>query len=159
MKTHWKKLSNTKFMGSWNFEPDEEKILTIATVGQEEVTMPDGTIETKRVITFEEDGEKPMICNNVNSATIADVLNTPYMEDWIGKGIILVVQKVQAFGKLTDAIRVRPVKPYECEECGKIIKGDSDRTPLEIKQQTMKKYKKALCADCEAKRKGKKADG
>ena len=151
MKTHWKKLSNAKYMGSWDFEPEEEKILTIADVRQEEVTTPDGTIETKRVISFEEEGEKPMICNNVNSATIADVLNTPYMEDWIGKGIILIVQKVQAFGKLTDAIRIRPVKPYECEECGKIIKGDSNRTPLEIKQQTKKKHGKVLCTECERK--------
>ncbi len=54
MKTHWKKLSNTKYMGSWDFEPDEEKILTIAKVQQEEVTAPDGTVEMKRFITFEE---------------------------------------------------------------------------------------------------------
>jgi hypothetical protein len=157
MKTHWKKLSNTKYMGSWDFEPDEEKILTIADVHQEEVTAPDGTSEMKRVITFEETGEKPFIVNNTNAATIEDVLNTPYMEDWAGKGIILVVQKIQAFGKLTDGIRVRPVKPYECEECRKIIKGDSERTPLEIKQQTKKKFGKVLCAECEALLKGKKA--
>lgn len=157
MKTHWKKLSNTKYMGSWDFEPDEEKVLTIAKVQQEEVTAPDGTVEMKRVITFAENGEKPFICNNTNAATISDVLNTPYMEDWNGKGIILVVQKVQAFGKLTDGIRVRPVKPYECEECGKIIKGDSERTPLEIKQQTKKKFGKVLCSECEALLKGKKA--
>ena len=144
-------------MGSWDFEPDEEKILTIADVHQEEVTAPDGTSEMKRVITFEETGEKPFIVNNTNAATIEDVLNTPYMEDWAGKGIILVVQKIQAFGKLTDGIRVRPVKPYECEECGKIIKGDSERTPLEIKQQTKKKFGKVLCAECEALLKGKKA--
>ena len=155
MKTHWKKLSNARYMGSWDFEPDEEKILTIASIGQEEVTSPDGTAEMKRVITFSEDGEKPMICNNVNSATIADIYGSPYMEDWIGKGIILVVQKIQAFGKLTDAIRIRPVKPYECEECGKIIKGDNERTPLEIKQQTKKKYGKVLCTECE----GKKSNG
>ena len=153
MKTHWKKLSNTKYMGSWDFEPDEEKILTIANVGQEEVTSPDGTIEMKRVITFEED-EKPMICNNVNAAAIEGAYSSPYMEDWIGKAIILVVQKVQAFGKLTDAIRVRPVKPYECECCGKAIKGDNERTPLEVKQQTKKKYGKVLCPECEAKAAG-----
>jgi len=152
MKTHWKKLSNTKYMGSWDFEPDEEKILTIADVKQEEVTSPDGVSENKRVITFEED-VKPMICNSINAATISDVLDSPYMEDWIGHGVILVVQKVQAFGKLTDAIRIRPVKPYKCEVCGAIIKGDSERTPLELKQQTKKKYGKAMCADCEKKTK------
>lgn len=152
MRTHWKKLSNTKYMGSWDFQPDEEKIVTISKIGQEDVTSPDGTIEAKRVLTFEED-EKPMICNNTNAATIADVHNSPYMEDWIGKSIILVVQRIQAFGKLTDAIRVRPVKPYECESCGKAIHGDKDRTPLEIKQQTKKKFGKVLCADCEAKEK------
>ena len=148
--THWKKLSNTKYLGSWDFEPDEEKILTISQVKQEEVTSPDGDIEMKRVIYFVED-EKPMICNNTNAATIADVHGTPYMEEWSGKGIILTVQKVQAFGKLTDAIRIRPVKPYECEECGGIIKGDGERTPMEIKQQTKKKFGKILCSDCEKK--------
>lgn len=151
--THWKKLSNSKYMGSWDFEPEEEKILTIAGVSQEDVTSPDGEVERKRVLSFTED-EKPMICNNVNAAAISEVVGSPYMEEWEGKSIILTVQKIQAFGKLTDAIRVRPVKPYMCECCGKPLKGDSDRTPNEQKQQTKKKYGRVLCAVCEAKEKG-----
>lgn len=153
MKTHWKKWSNTKFLGSWDFEPGEDKTVIIDRVEHEAVTSPDGTVEMKRVMYFDESEDlKPFIVNETNANAISDVLGSEYMEDWSGKGIILTVQKVPAFGKLTDAVRVRPVKPHECEECGKPIKGNSDETPLEIKKRTQKKYGKALCLNCERKK-------
>lgn len=146
-KTHWKKWSNPKYIGSWDFMPGEEKVLIIDRVEHEELTDATGKIDTKPVLYFSED-VKPLICNKTNAETISEVLGTPYIEDWPGKGIILSVQKVQTARGLTDGIRVRPVKPYECENCGKPIKGNEEETAMEVKNRIKKKYGKVLCPDC-----------
>ena len=56
-------------------------------------------------------GQKPFILNKTNAKTIATILGTPYIEDWIGKQIQLYVAKVKAFGQTVDALRVRDFPP------------------------------------------------
>lgn len=145
--THWKKLTNPNYIGSYAFQPGEEKPLIIKSVGQEEVQNPEGGKELCIVAHFVQD-EKPLILNKTNCKTIEKLAGTPDIEQWPGIGIILCVQKVKAFGELTDAVRIRPVKPFMCADCGGIITGYGGKSHAEIREHTLKTYKRQLCAAC-----------
>lgn len=145
--THWKKLTNPNYLGSYAFNPGEEKPLTIDHVCQEEVTNPEGGKE-QCIVAYFKQPEKPLILNKTNCKSIEKLTGTPDIEQWPGAGIILCVQKVKAFGELVEAVRVRPVKPFTCEHCGGIITGYGSKTHAEIRDYTRKNYGKALCAAC-----------
>lgn len=54
--------------------------------------------------------KKGLVTNRTNAMTIA-ALYSPETSNWIGKAITLYPTKVQAFGKVNDAIRVKPQVP------------------------------------------------
>ncbi len=151
MKTHWKKLTNPDYLGSYAFDPGVDKVLTIKSVANEVVTGADGKKETCVVMRFVEP-EKPLILNTTNSKTINKIHKTPYIEEWAGKKIQLFVQEgVKAFGETVDAVRVRPYIPKDaptCEECGGDVNAAEGRTAQYIAQYTKGKYGRVLCASC-----------
>ena len=106
--THWKKLTNPNYLGSWDFVQGEKKTLTIDKVTQEEVIDVQQNVAKKEVIVvfFKEKGIKPLILNKTNCKTIQGIYKTPYIQEWSGKRISIHVEKVKAFGKLEDALRV-----------------------------------------------------
>lgn len=142
-KTHWKKLTNPNYLGSWSFQPGEEKTVTIKEVKQEIVKNQNGSEECT-IAYFDED-VKPLILNKTNAEMIARVWGTPFIEDWKGLKITLKVKKINAFGEMVDAVRVSNTRPTEktftCESCGKPV---SER----VTTATKSKLNKILCADC-----------
>lgn len=153
--THWKKLMNPNFLGSYAFEPGEEKALTIQAVTQEEVTNPAEPEKKERcIVAHFVQAEKPLILNKTNCKAIEKLTGTPDIESWTGAGIILCVQRVPAFGELVEAVRVRPVKPFLCADCGGVISGFGGKSHAEIREYTRKKYKRQLCAACAEKAAG-----
>ena len=150
--THWKKLTNPNYMGSYAFQPGEEKAVTIASVGQETVTNPaEPDKKESCIVAHFKQPEKPLILNKTNCKTIERLAGTPDIEKWPGVGILLCVQRVQAFGELVEAVRIRPVPPFVCSDCGEIISGYKDRTHAEIRDYTRKEYGRQLCAACATK--------
>jgi len=156
--THWKALTNPNYIGSYAFQPGEEKIGTIKKAQSESITGFDGKTSQCIVVYFEESDLKPLVMNKTNCKMMGK-LYSPYLEDWPGKSVIMAVQKVNAYGEITDAIRIRPVKPLICESCGKPIKAYGRKNAVELAQYTKEKYKKQLCATCANKAKGEKKDG
>lgn len=157
--THWKKLENPDYIGSYAFQPGERKAVTIAGVRREVVNGPDGKREECTIVTFREN-EKPLILNATNGKMIAKVSGTPYVEQWAGHRIVLAVEKVKAFGDLVDAVRVQkdriaPVATaeYTCADCGQIIKDAAGLTASQIAGGSKKKYGETLCLDCATDRK------
>lgn len=153
-KTHWKKLTNPNYLGSYAFQPGEEKTVTIKEVKQEIVQNQNGKEECT-VAYFVED-VKPLILNKTNCDMIAKVWGSPYIEDWNGKQITLKVKKVSAFGDMVDAVRVSKERPEEeilCEVCGNPIEPASGRTAKEIATATKTKYGKCMCVECARKEK------
>lgn len=150
---HWKKLTNPNYLGSYAFEPGEEKPLTIREICTEEVTNPSDPDHLKEicVVAYFTQNEKPLILNKTNLKAIERLAGTPDVEKWPGTGIILCVQKVRAFGELVDAVRIRPVKPFVCADCGGIITGFGGKSHAEIREHTQKTYKRPLCAACATK--------
>jgi hypothetical protein len=152
--THWKKLMNPDYLGSYALEPGQDLIATIKSVGNEEVTGTDGKKEICSVIHFTEN-VKPMILNATNNKTIAKLFKTPYIEQWTGRKIQIYTEKVKAFGEVWDALRIRPYLPVDkeliCADCGKQIEGFGGRTADVIAKYTLKSYGRCLCSECATK--------
>jgi hypothetical protein len=110
--THWKKLTNPNYIGAHDFQPGQELTVTIESISQEMVKHFDGTKVEEGACTVAKlkGAKKPLILNKTNCKIISRNLDTPYIEQWPGKTIILYVAKVRAFGETVEAIRVKSSK-------------------------------------------------
>lgn len=109
MKTHWKKLTNPDYLGAYDFQPNECRPLTIAKVERKQIVGADGKKEECTICHWKERC-KPMILNVTNAKAIEKVAGSPYVEDWSGSQVYVVVQRVKAFGDMVDALRIKPEK-------------------------------------------------
>jgi len=156
-KTHWKKLENPDYLGSYAFQPGEEKIVTIKEVRRDTVFNPSKGGKEECTVAYFEEPVKPLILNTTNSKTISKVWGTPYIEDWVGCKIALRVKRVSAFGEMVDAVRVSPDRPAEeviiCEGCGNEIGAEEGHSAQDIARATMAQCGKKLCLSCARKMK------
>ena len=150
-KTHYKKLRNTNFLGSWDLPQGKDLVTTITKVENQEVFNPSDNSK-EEVVVIELQGIKPLIANATNCKNIAKACKSDYIEDWVGKTIALYSTKVKAFGDVVDAVRVRPNAPVirlcKCEQCGADIQPFKNMTSEDMANYTRKNYAKALCAKC-----------
>lgn len=147
--THWKKLNNPDYLGAYAFERGEEKLATIASVGREMITGAEGKKSEETVVHFTQRDIKPLILNSTNAKTIARVLDTPYIEEWAGGNIVLVVREVKAFGETVDAVRVKLERvPDICAACGQRVEATEKMAAQEIAAYTRQTFGKCLCASC-----------
>jgi hypothetical protein len=157
VKTHWKKLQNPDYLGSYSLDPGKDMILTIKSVKVEQVTGPDNRKEDCTVMHFIEDA-KPMIVNATNAKTITKIYKTPYIEEWAGKKIQIYSTEVKAFGDVVEALRIRQKIPTQaaptslkCSDCPDDIEGVDGKTAEYIAQYTRSKYGRPLCSSCATK--------
>lgn len=112
-KTHYKKLRNVNYIGSYELmtggEP-KDMVVTITKAVKELVQNGDKKEECMVVYLK---NQKPFIVNSANAKSISTALGTPYIEDWVGKSITLFVSRIKAFGDWHDALRVRKEAPKE----------------------------------------------
>jgi len=158
--THWKKLTNPNYLGSYSIENGQDLILTIKSVKNEMVIGADGKKEECVVCYFNEN-VKPMILNSTNMKMIAKLYKTPYIEQWAGKQIQIGTEKVKAFGDVVDALRIRNKLPKiasnlpipKCADCSQDISGSNGMLPEQVAAYTKNKYGKQLCSACATKEK------
>lgn len=107
--THWKKLTNPKYLGSHDFQPSQEIKVTIERIENVDIELFNGKkLEMKNCnLAYFKGAKKPMILNTENMKLITKVTGSPYVEQWTGKEVILHVVQVSAFGTITDAVRVK----------------------------------------------------
>jgi hypothetical protein len=155
-KTHWKKLVNPNYLGSYSLNPGQELILTIKSVVREMVIGDKGKKQECTVVYFQEN-VKPMILNRLNSKVITKIYGTPYIEDWAGKKIQIFSDLIEAFGEMVEALRIRPFEPKiekltltqempAFEEAKKYIKAGGKIEDIEKKYVLSKEIKTALNA-------------
>lgn len=108
-KTHWKKLKNPDYLGSWDFQPGEERVEKIKSVGAE--TVDNGKTKDECLVCRFHGKTKPLILNTTNSKAISKVAGSDYIEDWKDLHITLFTTRISAFGEEMDAVRVRKIKP------------------------------------------------
>lgn len=107
--THWKKMTSTLYLGSHDFQPNQEIKVTIEKIENVDIELFNGKkLEVKNcVLAYFKGAKKPMILNKENMKLITKVTGSPYVEQWTGKEVILHVVQVSAFGSMTDAVRVK----------------------------------------------------
>jgi len=108
-KTHWKKMTDTNYLGSWDVD-EENLVLKIKEV-KEEMLKPSPQAQEEKCIVAYFEGTKPMILNKTNCKAIEKRTGSAFIEDWIGKEITIYVAKVKAFGEMHDALRVQDFAP------------------------------------------------
>lgn len=160
-KTHWKKLTNPDYLGSYSIDEGSHLDLTIGVVRQEQVIGADGKKEECIVCHWKERDAKPMILNSTNCKMITKLLKTPYIDEWSGHKIRIKVERVKAFGDVVDALRVDKTLPKEdkkiiCECCGNPIKAAYGMSVEQLAEYISKQpYANGLklCAECATKAK------
>lgn len=93
---------------------------------------------------------KPLVLNKTNSKTLKKLFS-PNDDDpsrAIGNMVTLKVEKVKAFGKMTDAIRIHEHSSTKCENCGNIIKPYAGKTVAQLVDIAKRNTGKVLCAEC-----------
>lgn len=161
----FRKFMDKNYLGSWDVPDGEDLVLTIDHVEQNDVKNERGS-ERKLTIHFAERGYKPMILNTTNAKRIGKVAGSNKVENWENLRIAIYTERVQAFGGMTDALRVREYPPREteatCEECGQTIRpvmaGNDKYSVNKIVELSRGKYGKCLCWDCSMKMKAKEAE-
>ncbi len=108
-KVHWRQLTNPLYIGAYSLQPNEERTVEIVKVVKESVKGSDGKSEDCTVAYLKD--EKPMILNSTNCRILSKLYDTPYIDDWKGKTVIIRAEKVKAFGDVVEALRIKPIKP------------------------------------------------
>lgn len=157
----FRKFMNKNYLGSWDIPDGDDLIATIDHVEREQVENAKGK-ELKLTIHFADRGLKPMILNSTNSQRISKVAGTTRVEKWDGITIAIYTEKVQAFGSISDALRIRDYVPKSkelfCNECGAEIVGSGKYTAKAIAERAKVKYGEYLCMDCAMARAEKKSE-
>lgn len=109
-KTHWKKLRDPKYLGEWDFQPGQEITVKIARVVKEKTFNPNTQSEQEVMVAYFEKANKGLIVNATNSKIISSLVGSPYLEDWIGHSVILMVAKTRIRGEVINSIRVKNQK-------------------------------------------------
>ena len=98
---------NPNFLGSWDLYDVSGKEITVSIKDiRDEQVINNAQKETCTVCYFNEN-IKPMILNLTNKKTITKLYRTKRVSQLKGKYIIIGYDKVKAFGKVSDALRVR----------------------------------------------------
>lgn len=110
-KTHYKKLRNPNYIGSYELMTGENPIeLNVEIVSAVKEQVQNGDKKEEAMVLYLKN-QKPMIVNSTNAKAITAALGSPYIEDWTGKFITLYVAKIRAFGENVDALRVKKEAP------------------------------------------------
>ena len=103
--SHWRKLYDDRFVGSWDFDGKETFTATIKELKLEEMRDHDGETIRKPVLYFDK-AKKGMVLNKTNARTIADLYGSN-TDTWTGKKIVLFATMCKAFGKDVECVRVK----------------------------------------------------
>ena len=91
---------------------DGEVVVTIDRVVMESFRDPRTRVETRKPVMYFQRAKRGLIVNRTNWRTVADLYGDE-SDNWTGKRIVLVPAMVDAYGKQTKAVRVRPSRPTE----------------------------------------------
>jgi len=106
METHWRKLKNEKYLGSWDLEKDGKFIIVTVTIDKifnAEMTGQMGK-QQKTFIKFKE-FQKQMIMNTTNFKRLENQFKIFDPNQFIGKQVYLNVEKVDSPEGKVDALR------------------------------------------------------
>jgi hypothetical protein len=112
---HWRSLfaRDEKFLGSWNLEKDgkyEQVVVHIEKFYQD--TLFGSMGKEQKVVCKLKEFDKPLVVNRTNFKRLQQKFDSFDMNDYIGKPVMLTVEKVKSPDGPVDALRfsTRPVE-------------------------------------------------
>lgn len=147
--THYKKLRNPNYIGSYELMTGGEPIELVVTIERATKEMVQNGDKKEEAMVVYLKGQKPMIVNATNAKAITSALGTPYVEEWSGKRITLYVARIKAFGETVDALRVRKYAPGLPELTASHPKWNDAIQALKAKNTTIEQIKKSYLLSSE----------
>lgn len=89
---------------------DEAVVVTIDRVVLESFRDPRTRVEARKPVMYFQRAKRGLIVNRTNWRAVSDLYGDE-SDNWPGKRIVLAPMMVDAYGKQTKAVRVRPVRP------------------------------------------------
>lgn len=93
---------------------------------------------------------KPLVLNKTNAKMLKKLFspNSDSPSDCVGHKVILAVESIKAFGKQTDAVRIKEYSETKCEGCGKAILPMSGKSVADLVEISKRNCNKVLCVAC-----------
>lgn len=150
MLDSWEKVIDPNFISSELIGTAEaEKVVTITNIDFAECYDEQTKKKVQKQTVFFQEC-KPLVLNKTNAKALKKLFspNSDNPADCVGHQVRLVVEKIIAFGKETDAIRIKEYTEQKCEECGSVLKPASGKTVAELIEISKRNTNKILCVKC-----------
>lgn len=150
MLESWEKVIDNNFISSEMIGTEgAEKVVTITDIDFAECYDEQTKQKVKKQAVFFQEC-KPLILNKTNAKTLKRLFspNSDDPRDCVGHRIVLKVEKIKAFGKTTDAIRIKEFSEEKCPVCGKVILPYAGKTVEQIKEISKRNLGKIMCGEC-----------
>lgn len=157
MLDSWEKIIDPNFINSELIGTvGAEKVVTIKDIDFAECYDEQSKSKMQKQTVFFEEC-KPLVLNKTNAKALKRLFspNDDNPANAIGHKVILKVESVKAFGKVTDAIRIKEYSETKCEECGKVILPAAGKSVDELVEISKRNCGRALCLACMKKEKEK----
>lgn len=160
MLNSWIKVIDPNFISSELIGTEgAEKVVTIVDIDFAECYDEKTKQKVKKQTVFFEE-TKPLVLNKTNAKMLKKLFspNDDDPSNCVGHKIILKVEKIKAFGKEQEAIRIKEFSEEKCPVCGNIILPYAGKTVEEIKEISKRNLGQIMCGECMKKKAGEKKD-
>ena len=153
-KTHWRTLLETAFLSGEELQK-EGQIVVIKDYEKVELYSPKSNSKEEHIVLNFNEFKKPMILTNRKAKQISKVLDSQYVEDWVGKSINIFPKEEKHFGNFMPVINIKQAvaqpkppltKSHENWEGAKsaLKKGQTTRQSIEKHYSLTQEVKKEL---------------
>jgi hypothetical protein len=146
----WEKIIDPNFISAELIgEAGAEKVVTIKDIDFAECYDEKTKQKVQKQSVFFEE-TKPLVLNKTNSKKLKKLFspNSDDPREAIGHKIVLKVERIRAFGKEVDAIRIQEYSEEKCPVCGKAILPYAGKSVAQIKEISQRNLGEIMCGEC-----------
>ena len=146
----WEKIIDPNFLSAEIIgEAGAEKVVTIKDIDFAECYDEKTKQKVQKQSVFFEE-TKPLVLNKTNSKKLKKLFspNSDNPRDAIGHKVVLKVERIKAFGKEVDAIRIQEYSEEKCPVCGKAILPYAGKSVAQIKEISQRNLGEIMCGEC-----------
>lgn len=154
MLESWEKVIDNNFISAEMLGTvGAEKVVTITDIDFAECYDDKKNQKVKKQTVFFQEC-KPLVLNKTNAKMLKKLFspNSDNPADCIGHKITLKVERIKAFGQMTDCIRIKEYSEEKCPVCGEAILPYSGKTVAEIMDISKRNLGTVMCGKCMSKK-------
>lgn len=150
MLESWEKVIDANFISAELIGTSgAEKVVTITNIDFAECYDEQSKKKVQKQTVFFQEC-KPLVLNKTNAKMLKRLFspNDDNPANAVGHKVLLKVEKIKAFGKETEAIRIKEYSETKCEQCGNVILPVSGKSVDELVEISKRNCGKVLCIAC-----------